>query len=199
MDAVTFHESDDRLELYALGRLPDSEIQRIEEHLLICNSCRDRLEDAESFALSMRDALKSQPLTPFFPGWFRSDWFSWLKPQNAMLGAFAAALLAVGLFWVANGSRIAPVASLQLTATRGSGIPSASPARELDLFFTDAVADSRLDVVDASGAAVWTGTLTPADSRVEAKVKQAMSPGDYFARVFTPSGQMVHEYAFKVK
>lgn len=198
MDTGNFHESEERLELYMMHRLPESEIQVVEEHLLMCDPCRERLDQAEVFAVHMREALQSQPLTTSAPGWFSAGWFGWLKPQFAMAGAFAAVLLAVGIYATMGSVRVAPVASLQLTAMRGSEIQTVSPARELDLSFTDAPAPSRVDIVDASGASVWTGTLTPHAGRVETKVGQVLSPGNYFARVSGPSGQVLHEYGFRV-
>jgi Putative zinc-finger len=193
VDTVTFHESEDRLELYALRRLPDSEVELVENHLLVCGACRERLEEVSAFAFSMRATLKDHPVMK--SGTRR---FAWLTPQLGMAGAFAAILLAVGIFWASRDAHILPVASLQLTALRGSEIKTVVRARELDLAFTDASASSRLDIVDAGGITVWTGTLRSGAGRVEAKITQVLTPGDYFARVSTGPGQPQHEYQFRV-
>jgi hypothetical protein len=38
------HITGDHLELYALGRMPEGDLyDRIEEHLLVCKACQDRL------------------------------------------------------------------------------------------------------------------------------------------------------------
>jgi hypothetical protein len=193
VDTATFHESEDRLELYALRRLPDSDVERIENHLLVCDACRDRLEEVSAFAFSMRATLKDNPVIKS-----ETRRFAWLTPQLGMAGALAAILLAVGIFWTSRDAHILPVASLQLTALRAGEIKSVPRARELDLAFTDASASSRLDIVDAGGVTVWTGTLRSGAGRVEAKIGQVLSPGDYFARVSTTPGQPQHEYQFKV-
>ncbi|HZL55622.1 MAG TPA: hypothetical protein VFC21_00985 [Bryobacteraceae bacterium] len=197
MDAVTFHESDDRLELYALSRLPDSDVAKIEEHLLICDLCRDRLDETGAFAEAMRTAFKSQPAREVSA--VHRGWFGWLRPQFALAGAFAAVVLAVGIYWTAGAARMMPVASLQFNiANRGSEVKTVKTAKELDLSFGEAAGVARIDVVDSSGETVWTGAPEPGRP-VEAKVREALSPGGYFARTYTASGQMLHEYGFRVE
>ena len=52
------HIKDDSLELYALGRVAPLEVVSIEEHLLVCPSCRGRLEGISEFAKAMREATQ---------------------------------------------------------------------------------------------------------------------------------------------
>jgi len=52
------HGTEEQLELYALGRLPGSGQVRLEEHLLVCAACRDKLNEIGDFALAMRAAGK---------------------------------------------------------------------------------------------------------------------------------------------
>jgi hypothetical protein len=65
------HISDDVLEQYSLDRLEEQELAAVEEHLLLCESCRDRLEGIDAFVASMRTALRDPKLTngqsPSFP------------------------------------------------------------------------------------------------------------------------------------
>jgi hypothetical protein len=42
------------LERYALGTLPPSAIQGFELHLLVCQSCQDRLAEMDVFVAAMR-------------------------------------------------------------------------------------------------------------------------------------------------
>ena len=198
MDTETFHESEDRLELYALRRLSDSEIEHIENHLLICDACRERLEEVSAFAFSMRETLKERPVVESETRWFGRS-FGWMiRPRLAVAGALAAMVLAVGVYRISGDAHVVPVASLQLTALRGSEIRSVVRAHELDLAITDAPASSRLDIVDVDNVTVWTGTLRPGAEWAEVKIAQVLSPGDYFARVYTGAGQPLHEYQFKV-
>ncbi|MGD1097102.1 MAG: zf-HC2 domain-containing protein [Bryobacteraceae bacterium] len=54
------HISDDQLELYLMGRLNEQELAPLEEHLLICEECRDRLEKTEAYIAAMRAILRRQ-------------------------------------------------------------------------------------------------------------------------------------------
>lgn len=55
--AVWGHISEDRLELYSMGRLSERDVANIEQHLLICSPCRRKLEEVESFVGAIRAAL----------------------------------------------------------------------------------------------------------------------------------------------
>jgi anti-sigma factor RsiW len=52
------HSSDDLLERYAMGRLLESELAPVEEHLLICEDCRNRLAEIDADIAAIREALK---------------------------------------------------------------------------------------------------------------------------------------------
>ena len=41
--------SDDMLETYVLGQLSDPASARLEEHLLVCHTCQDRMEAIDEF------------------------------------------------------------------------------------------------------------------------------------------------------
>lgn len=51
------HVSDDTLERYAMQTLPDSESGPLEEPLLICPECRERLDAESEFVTAMRGAV----------------------------------------------------------------------------------------------------------------------------------------------
>jgi len=202
-----FHESDERLELYALDRLSDSDVIRIEEHLLICNSCRERLDDAANFAIPIRDELRKNPTphrsrqTSGVMDWLRGQSQRWARPQFALAGAFAMVLVGVVVFRPGN-MPLVPVATLQLTAMRGADLKSVAPARELDLTFGDAPVTGgalKVEVVDAGGGPVWLGSPWSDQAGVHARIAKALPPGEYFARLYDSPGHLVHEYAFRVR
>ena len=182
------HQSEDRLELYALGRLSGPDVEQIEEHLLMCHSCVDRLEGIGAFATAVREDLETHVDPP------RPGWVAWRLPRFALPAVFATALLTLGVFWTGTATRLAPAASLQLTAMRGD-MQQVAPARETDLTLTDPPstgAPFRLEVVDASGAGVWSGV------GLSARIHHRLSPGDYFVRLSSSQGQLLHEYGFHV-
>jgi anti-sigma factor RsiW len=52
------HIAEDRLEAYSLGCLPEDELAPLEEHLLVCPACQDRLRAADAFVATIRQALQ---------------------------------------------------------------------------------------------------------------------------------------------
>ena len=200
------HRSDEQLELYALGRLSEPSVAEVEEHLLVCAACQERVDDLQAYALAMRQAISREParaerrLSWFQHSWFQHSWFqhSWLKvPVLAWAGGFAVIVLSASLY-LQFIPRLSPLASLQLTAMRGS-IPSTGLSRETDITLTDAPASPTLhaEVVDATGSTIWSGALEPNTHKI-ALVRQ-LAPGNYFVRLFDDGGKLLHEYGFQVR
>jgi len=52
------HLPEELLEKYAFGRSPAGEAEAVEEHLLVCECCRDRLAAEDDFAEAMRALAK---------------------------------------------------------------------------------------------------------------------------------------------
>ena len=55
---IVEHVSEDDLERYAMRTLPAPEVESLEEHLLICSACRDRLESTDQYVAAMKAAGK---------------------------------------------------------------------------------------------------------------------------------------------
>ncbi|HET8547463.1 MAG TPA: hypothetical protein VFL57_05650 [Bryobacteraceae bacterium] len=53
------HVSDDLLERYALARTSEPETAYVEEHLLICEDCRERFVALEEYTTALQGALRS--------------------------------------------------------------------------------------------------------------------------------------------
>ncbi len=53
------HIAEDSLEQYAMGALPEPEAGPLEEHLLICTACQDRLQTTDDYVAAMRAAAKA--------------------------------------------------------------------------------------------------------------------------------------------
>lgn len=198
-----FHGTEDQLELYAQGRLPEADLPVIEEHLMICNTCREKLDEIGDFALGMREALGTQavPQTAYQTGWMGWGLASlFRRPAFSMALAFVALLVVVGVF--SNGrTKFAPSASLQLTAMRGE-MPSTVPARELDLTLSDGPREGgpfRIEVLNATGGSVWAGLAESGPAGVEFKLTQRLAQGDYFVRLYSVSGKMLREYGFRIR
>jgi hypothetical protein len=55
------HLTEDSLGLHALNDLPRSQSQRADEHVAICQLCRDRVRQAKSFNALLRALARSVP------------------------------------------------------------------------------------------------------------------------------------------
>ena len=190
------HCDDDQLELYALRRLPESRVAELEEHLLLCASCQCRLDEVETFALSMRAAIAAEPevQTPAERfGWFRINHLR--LPALAWAGGFAAVLLGFVLY-LQSGRNVAPLASLQLSALRGD-IQSTTVARETDIILADAspAPSTRAEIVNAVGGMIWNGGF---EREPKIRLTKQLKPGNYFVRLYSSHEKLLHEYGFLV-
>lgn len=52
------HIPEDLLERYAMGMLSDSETGPLEEHLLVCHECQDRLRAVDEYVAAIRAAAE---------------------------------------------------------------------------------------------------------------------------------------------
>ena len=52
------HISEDALEQYAMQTHPESACETLEEHLLVCSECQERLDQTERYVTAMRLAAQ---------------------------------------------------------------------------------------------------------------------------------------------
>ena len=69
-EMATYHAPDDDLEAYSLGRLSAAASAPLEEHLLGCTSCLDRLAGWDEYVGAMRGACRT--LRPSSRAWTAS-------------------------------------------------------------------------------------------------------------------------------
>lgn len=197
------HPSDDDLEQYSLGRLGEEQSTPLEEHLLVCDACRRRVEEFDEFVAVMRAALRESeggqpaPARPF-------ALLRWLAalPKPVWAGAMAAALAAVLLVpWRQQAP--AEAYAVQLEALRAASSAAVAPAGRplvLDVDFTglELERDYRLEIVDASGAGVWSGSVRPAAERAPVTLGRSLRRGQYWVRIYEPSGDLLREFGLAV-
>ncbi|HWF11833.1 MAG TPA: hypothetical protein VG297_25370 [Bryobacteraceae bacterium] len=200
---LSAHGSDDQLEQYALGRLPAAEISPLEEHLMACDTCREKVDEFEAAGAAFRTALTDDLVSAIIPR--QSGFMDWLlaavrRPAVSMAFAFAVLIAVVGLFSQVR-TKLAPVATLRLTAVR-SDMPATAPARQFELTLADGPKEGgpfRVEIVNAEGASMWQGLAESGPAGVRVEVKQRLGQGDYFVRLYTTSGAVLHEYGFRVR
>jgi hypothetical protein len=185
-----WHMNDSEIERYSMGRSTGAELDRCDEHLLICEPCRRQIEEADVFVRAMRQAAAPSQELPRI----RRNWFH--LPRLIPVFAGLAALLLVAWFGAQRLVPTPPAATILLTASRGSGIqiqaPSGTPlALQPDLSGLPSWPSYRLEVVSAAGARLWQGVYPgPATPK--------MRPGIYFVRLYSPSGEIYREFGLEI-
>lgn len=190
------HPEGETLENYSMGTTSEEEAAQLEEHLLTCEVCRRRLNETEAFVLSMQRAstqLRTEQ---------RREWRPWVLPRFAPILAAALAVLVIGIGLQVVEKSAAPPVAVILAATRGAaGAARAPEARPLllrpDLEGLPALSSYRLEMVDHVGNRKWQGTVGPSLENRSA-VAPAARPGLYFVRVYSPSGELLREYALEI-
>lgn len=179
------HLGDEEIENYSLRAIPEAELARVEEHLLLCAPCRERVESSDIYVASMAHAgarLRRQP-----------------EPRRIWVPVLAfAALAAVVLLGVILVPRQGPAPfAVALSATRGPGIEAKAPAGTTLLLQPDvtglpAAGSYRAEMVDQNGKQVWTGSLPGASVK-------PVPAGTYFVRLYGPSGELLREFGLEIE
>jgi hypothetical protein len=193
------HIDEDEIERYSMAAMPEGAIAPFEEHLLICESCQQRLAQSDAYVSAMRRAsarLRTEPVKRGLP-WLR---FPRLVPA---LAGIAVVIVAAGLWLGRLDMGQAHPFAVDLAATRGAAIEATAPAGRwlllrLDLANLPASPQYRLEMVDRSGYRVWQATVPARGSKAEFKVP-GTQPGVYFVRLYRPPGELLREYGFEVE
>jgi hypothetical protein len=188
------HLDDIVLEQYAMNRLSAVDAERVEDHISLCASCLDRLDDASAVVHNIRDALTMNPELQREPAQ-RPKWVNWKNPVWATM-AIAAALL---LFFVWPREPLAPLTSIVVDGTRGaSTVVHGLGPFDFELFMPESAPTYRVALLDADGGKIWGSDVAGKDGKLHAIVRQRLKPGQYFIRVSDPSSQSMHEYGVRI-
>ena len=184
------HRDDEEIERYSLNAMQEAETAEFEGHLLVCETCRQRLDETEAYIAAVREAGTQIPHTE--PERRTVRWWVW---AGGLAAVAAAVVLAV---------RIAPPgpagvpAVVELRAYRdatAAEAPAGAAVRvKPDLSGLAAFDAYRVQLVDQSGAVRWQGQITSAQP---AATLPGQPAGVYFVRVFSPSGELLREYALR--
>jgi hypothetical protein len=190
------HVDAEDLERYSMGASPPEATPFIEEHLLTCDNCRNRLLETDGYVLAMRtssEQLRRDEKAAKTREWRIPVWFP------------VMATVACGIVLVVATPRFirspAPAVAVSLTALRsGSAGNSAPSGRELMLHpdLTGLAEDSsyRLEIVDQTGHTVRQGKVTRAQNGIQVR---RLDAGLYFVRVYLPAGELLREYGLQIR
>jgi hypothetical protein len=191
------HLGEELLEQYSVGCLAESEVARVEEHVLLCESCQEKLELVDSWVRSVRRAGAQLPAES------KSIWQLWRLPQFVpALAATVFLVFAAGVgLQITKKGAVAPFA-IALEATRGESVALVPAGKPLliqpGLEGLPRFSQYRLEIVDQSGHPVREARLQ-AGSGVARTSIPSIAAGVYFARVYSPTGELLREYGIEAK
>jgi hypothetical protein len=190
------HVEEEELELYSTSTMNEAQSAAVEEHLLVCANCRARLDEMDSFVRGVRAAGKKIRGTSGLRERVRAH-------PRVMLACAAGVAFTVGPLLV-NRISVSPAETaprpVTLEATRGAKGTAEAPAGaslmlEPDLSGLPVLDRYSLEMVDATGAAVWQGEMAAKSPRV---IAAGQKGGLYFVRIFSPSRQLLREYGLRI-
>ncbi len=192
------HATDEVLERYSMDSLAEPGLTGFEEHLLVCESCQDRLACEDSIRQRVRDgaAVLQQPRAAV---WWRLPRLAW-----------ASGLVAAGLVIFAGSalqslrrSTAAPAVIL-LQTTRGTENPTLAAAGKpltlvLDLTDLQQFSEYTLEIVDAGGHPAFQSSGAAQSNKLQITLAKSLAAGAYFVRVYAPTRELLREYALTVQ
>lgn len=201
------HLAEEIIENYAAGKLPEPELEIVEEHLLICVQCQDQVEQTHVFIQAFRSASKRLEDSPP-SAWDRvRDLVTLHRGVTwTAASAFAAVVLMFGVV-----PYLVPIGSgnpqrIELSAVRGADT-SASHAKtnapiDLQLDVSDLPASSlyTIEVVDSNGQVIHNFTNEAKSSKLAVSIAEPLPAGQYWVRVYGNSlkTELLREYGLKV-
>lgn len=193
------HISDELLDQYALGTLPEERVAVVEEHLLSCEPCQSRLDASDEFAMLFRAASVQPDARP------ERSWRTFWNHRAASWTAAAAAMLAI-LLVVAGPFGKPPMApaTVLMQSLRGPEAPPHVAAGQpallvFDIVPTAGVNDYEARIVNPLGVEILVAEVSFKDGRLAVLVDR-LPRGSYWVRVFrTNNREPIAEYGLRAR
>lgn len=188
------HLEKDEIEAYSIGHIAETACARVEEHLLICELCRERVQSFDAYKSSMRMAARQVELD----SGQRASWFPRLVRWTPLPASLALAATA-SLIIYTRPPRVTvqePEVIVSLATARGPLSAQAPAGQPLDLEMDRTglpnLPSYQVEIVNHTGTRVW-----QVQNASAAHVRYLTS-GTYFVRLYTPSGELLREYGLEV-
>lgn len=184
------HLDADDIEKYSIGGISEESAAELEEHLLTCQACRDRVTESDRYVRAVQNAARQLDRAGMVRQVSASHhWRMWALAAALLVLAVTAAVLRP---WAGH-----PEVAVSLSAMRGADLTAKAPAGAVlvlhpDLTGIPASPPYRLQLVDAVGSTVWQGAFPAA--RVSPR-----RAGAYYLRLYSSGGELLREYGLTVE
>ena len=197
------HLSEEKIEYYSMGKLAESELASVEEHLLLCDSCQENVQKMDNFVRAVREAAKlakdDQPTA-----WDRFRGYLTFHPGSVWAGVSAVAAAVVIFAFLPLVSSTPQ--HLALSTVRGSESTAphakANTPIDLQLDITELPASPvyTIELVDSRGAIIGNYTNEPKASKLNVAIGEKLPSGQYWIRLYGDSlkTDLLREYGLKV-
>lgn len=189
VDPLFEHPEEDLLERYLLRQSAEEEIERVESHILACESCVTRLENLELEIAAMRRALleveAKQEARSAAPAVGKTK-HRFVLPTWSWAGAAAAVALAIAL--VPQLLQHNQPADFSLSAYRGMETVVVPEDRPLHLTLNAndlPQGPAGVTIVDAEGNRIWSGLGRIENHRISVTIPRIARPGTHFVRLYS--------------
>ncbi len=207
------HPSEESLERYLLRQSNSGELEFVETHILACSDCVARLERAELFIATMREAyheLAEQqqvvkervPFAARISAWFTIPRLSWTAGLAILVAALIVAPAQFALRWPVSSAQVS------LAAWRGAESVSVPSRRPLSVHLNSIdLPDGAVGVqlVDALGREISHTSASIKQEAANVSLPPLQTPGTYFLRLYSTAGtkngqrDLLREFAFQAK
>jgi len=200
----TRHPDDESVERYAMQSLQEPEFAQVEEHLLTCPECQHRLEQIDAFVEAVRGAASKleQEDESRKQFWSRfSELFTFRKLAWSM-ALVAMALAFVALRIALNPNAGQPIALVLESSRDAAGFRAQAKAPldiTMDLRGLPEFSTYHLKIVNAEGQAVWQSTGKSVQEKIQTRVPNGLVRGVHFVRVYSPSEELLREFALQIQ
>ncbi|MGQ9634102.1 MAG: anti-sigma factor family protein [Bryobacteraceae bacterium] len=204
------HITEETLEQYSLGILPEDEQRGVEEHLFVCPDCQRRLTETDQYVRAMQEAAAEYRRRHPRKEAKRAPKLDWPVHRPRLIWALGAACLLWLVIWKfafqdgGGGHAVSPVA-VQLLALRDAATGDVAAWAPLRLIAElNGLPERplwRLDIVDAAGGTVGSFEARPEGGRLEVEIRQGLPPGQYWVRVCEPGAgvRVQREFGLRVR
>ncbi len=206
-----WHPSEEDLERYSIGKLAEEQLASLEEHLLVCETCQERLSEVDAYVKAAQRAarkLKNAPPTFWQHQWAKLSLALWIPAPVWVAALAVAATVLVWTIprWVFPGA-VAP-AAVMLRSIRGpaglstNGAPAGKPLRlHWDETGLPAFSSYRVEIVNSSGRPVFETTVEAGKTGSSLLVGNPLRRGRYWVRLYAPPprAELLREFGLEVE